>query len=182
MRREPVLDTGPTCGDRRPMPTKLKKSYSAREVAALTGLTARQLQWWDARQLLSASIASRPTAAGGFTERRYSPVELYELSALAELRRHGFTVQRVRKILAALREHFGIRLFEALGDDGPVTLLVDGQDIYARTDEGAFYNLLEAPGQPLLVLGEDSFKTLRARVGVSRRRSTKRKRSPASER
>ncbi|MDP6579529.1 MAG: MerR family transcriptional regulator [Vicinamibacterales bacterium] len=164
------------------MPTKLKKSYSAREVAALTGLTARQLQWWDARRLLSASVASRPTAAGGFTERRYSPVELYELSALAELRRHGFTVQRIRKILAALREHFGIRLFEALGDGGPVTLLVDGQDIYARTDEGAFYNLLEAPGQPLLVLGEDSFKTLRARVGVSRRKVAKRKRSPTSER
>jgi DNA-binding transcriptional MerR regulator len=164
------------------VPTKLKKSYSAREVAALTGLTARQLQWWDARRLLSASVASRPTAAGGFTERRYSPVELYELSALAELRRHGFTVQRIRKILAALREHFGIRLFEALGDGGPVTLLVDGQDIYARTDEGAFYNLLEAPGQPLLVLGEDSFKTLRARVGVSRRKVAKRKRSPTSER
>jgi DNA-binding transcriptional MerR regulator len=162
--------------------TKLKKSYSAREVAALTGLTARQLQWWDARQLLSASVASRPTAAGGFTERRYSPVDLYELSALAELRRQGFTVQRIRKILAALREHFGIRLFEALGGDGPVTLLVDGLDIYARTEAGAFYNLLESPGQPLLVLGEDGLKTLRARVGAAKRRSTKRKRSATSER
>ena len=63
------------------MPTTLKRSYSAREVAALTGLTARQLQWWDAKQLLSASVASKPTVAGGFTERRYSPVDLYELSA-----------------------------------------------------------------------------------------------------
>ena len=161
------------------MPTKLKKSYGAREVAALTGLTARQLQWWDARQLLSASVASRPTAAGGFTERRYSPVDLYELSALAELRRRGFTVQRIRKILTALRAHFGIRLFEALGDDGPVTLLVDGLDIYARTDAGAFSNLLQSPGQPLLVLGEDSFRPLRARVGAPRRRSTKRKQSAA---
>ena len=69
------------------MSTKLKKSYSAREVAALTGLTARQLQWWDARQLLSASVASLQTEKGGYTERRYSPVDLYELSALAELRR-----------------------------------------------------------------------------------------------
>ena len=146
------------------MPTTLKKSYSAREVAALTGLTARQLQWWDARQLLAASVASRPTAAGGFTERRYSPVDLYELSALAELRRRGFTVQRIRTILTVLREHFGIRLFDALGDDGSVTLLVDGEDIYARTDTGAFFNLLQSPGQPLLVLGEDSFKTLRARL------------------
>ena len=153
------------------MPTTLKKSYSAREVAALTGLTARQLQWWDARQLLSASVASRPTAAGGFTERRYSPVDLYELSALAELRRRGFTAQRIRKILTALRQHF-----DALGDDGSLTLLVDGLDIYARTDTGAFYNLLQSPGQPLLVLGEDGFKTLRAPLsGRKRRKPARRK-------
>ena len=161
------------------MPTKLKKSYSAREVAALTGLTARQLQWWDARQLLLASVASRPTAAGGFTERRYSPVDLYELSALAELRRRGFTVQRIRKILTVLREHFGIPLFDALGDDGPITLLVDGMDIYARTDTGTFYNLLQSPGQPLLVLGEDGLKTLRARLSGRKRRKPARRKAGA---
>ncbi len=165
------------------MATKLKKSYGAREVAALTGLTARQLQWWDARKLLPASVASKPTAAGGFTDRRYSPVDLYELSALAELRRRGFTVQRIRTILTVLREQFGIRLFEALGDEGPVTLLVDGLDIYARTDTGAFFNLLRSPGQPLLVLGEDGFKTLRARLsGRKRHKAAKRKRPTKSER
>jgi len=165
------------------VPTTLKKSYGAREVAALTGLTARQLQWWDARKLLSASVASRPTAAGGFTERRYSPVDLYELSALAELRRRGFTAQRIRKILTALRQHFGIRLFDALGDDGPITLLVDGLEIYARTNTGAFYNLLQSPGQPLLVLGEDGFKTLRARLsGRKRRKPARRKTRASSER
>ena len=154
----------------------MKQSYSAREVAALTGLTARQLQWWDSRQLLSASVASRPTAAGGFTERRYSPVDLYELSALAELRRRGFTVQRIRKMLAALREHFKIRLFEALGDEGPVTLLVDGQEVYARTAAGTVYNLLKSPGQPLLVLGQPVLQTLRASVrGRPRRKTVKTK-------
>ena len=159
-----------------PRAPKLKQSYSAREVAALTGLTARQLQWWDSRQLLSASVASRPTAAGGFTERRYSPVDLYELSALAELRRRGFTVQRIRKMLVALREHFKIRLFEALGDEGPVTLLVDGQEVYARTAAGTVYNLLKSPGQPLLVLGQPVLQTLRASVrGRPRRKTVKSK-------
>ena len=152
------------------MSTKLKQSYSAREVAALTGLTARQLQWWDAHQLLSASVASRPTEKGGYTERRYSPVDLYELSALADLRRRGFTVQQIRKILSSLRDEFGVRLFDALGEDGAVTLLVDGHNIYARTREGSLHNLVESPGQPMLVLGEDSFKTLRARLGGRPRR------------
>ena len=108
---------------------KLKRSYSAREVAVFTGLSARQLQWWDARRLFSATVASRPTKAGGFTERRYSPIDLYELLALADLRRQGFTVQNIRTILSVLREQFNVRLFDALGDGGDVTLLTDGREV-----------------------------------------------------
>ncbi len=132
---------------------KLKRSYSAREVAALTGLTARQLQWWNTRQLLSAAVASRRTEAGGFTERRYSPIDLYELLALADLRRRGFTVQRIRTLLTVLREQFGIRLFDALGEGVDVTLLTDGHEVYAKTRSGEFFNLLRAPSQALLVVG-----------------------------
>ena len=149
---------------------KLKQSYSAREVASLTGLTARQLQWWDSRQLLSATVASRRTPAGGFTERRYSPLELYELIALADLRRRGFSVQKIRTVLATLEEQFGVRLYDALGDSGKVTLLTDGREIFARTQTGEFYNLLRSPGQPLLVVGaETTLKGLSSRA-ISRRK------------
>src|SRR5687768_4847991 len=112
---------------------ELKKTYSSREVAALTGLTARQLQWWDARRVLVPAIPPRRTPAGGFTERRYTPVELLELLVLAELRRHGFTVQKIRRLLDTLRRRFGVRLFETIGGAGPVTLLTDGRDVYGRT-------------------------------------------------
>ena len=44
---------------------QLKNTYSAREVAALTGLSARQLQWWDARRLFLSAVAPKPTAAAG---------------------------------------------------------------------------------------------------------------------
>ena len=59
---------------------RLKRTYSSREVAALTGLTARQLQVWDAGGLLSPSIPSHKTSAGGYTERRYTPIELQKES------------------------------------------------------------------------------------------------------
>ena len=155
---------------------KLKRSYSAREVTALTGLSARQLQWWDSRQLLSATVASRRTEAGGFTERRYSPVDLYELLALANLRRHGFSVQRIRNLLRILRERFGIRLFEALGEGGKVTLLTDGKEIYARTPSDEFFNLLKSPGQPLLVLGgQELLKGLSARAQTRRKKTVRKK-------
>ena len=62
---------------------RLKTSYSAREVAGLTGLTARQLQGWDAGRIFQPAIAPRRTVSGGFTERRYTPVDVLELVALA---------------------------------------------------------------------------------------------------
>ena len=163
---------------------KLKRSYGAREVAALTGLSARQLQWWDSRRLLSATVASRPTAAGGFTERRYSPVDLYELLALANLRHHGFSVQKIRTLLQVLKMRFGVRLFEALDEGGKVTLLTDGREIYARTASGEFFNLLKAPGQPLLVVGgQTQLKALSARARARKKKTTRtRPSTPAAKR
>ena len=155
---------------------KLKQSYSAREVTALTGLSARQLQWWDSRRLFSATVASRRTLAGGFTERRYSPVELYELLALADLRHRGFSVQKIRRILKALSQRFGVRLYDALGEGGKVTLLTDGREIYARTESGEFFNVLRAPSQPLLVVGsEANLSGLISRVKVRRKKKRVRK-------
>jgi len=150
---------------------RLKKTYSSREVASLTGLTARQLQVWDAGGLLTSTVPSHRTAAGGYTERRYTPIELFELLVLADLRRRGFSVQQLHKILQVLREQFGQRLFDATGGGGSVQLLTDGRDIYARTSSGAFFNLLKTPSQPLLVVGNEGLlKELSGKV-----RRTKRK-------
>jgi DNA-binding transcriptional MerR regulator len=151
---------------------QLKNSYSAREVAALTGLTARQLQWWDEHRLFASAVAPKRTAAGGYTERRYTPVDLLELIVLADLRRHGLSVGRIRRLLDTLKSKFGVRLFDAIGGAGPLTLFTDGQDVYARTVSGTFFNLLRAPDQPLLMVGGDP--PLRA-LTTARARSTKRK-------
>jgi len=79
----------------------------------MTGLTARQLQWWDARRLFLPAIAPQRTEAGGFTERRYTPLDVLELQVLADLRRRGFSVPRLRRLLSTLREVFSVRLYEA---------------------------------------------------------------------
>jgi len=139
----------------------------------MTGLTARQLQLWDAGGLLSPSIPPHRTEAGGYTERRYTPIELFELLVLADLRRRGFTVHQLHRILEALRQQFGQRLFDATGGGGSVQLLTDGREIYARTANGAFFNLLRTPTQALMVVGdEEMLKELSGRV---RRRPKKRK-------
>lgn len=157
---------------------RLKRTYSSREVSALTGLTARQLQWWDSRLLFAPTIRSHRTEAGGFTERRYSPVDLLELLVLADLRRQGFTVQKIRTLLETLRERFGVRLFEAIGGGGPLTLLTDGQEVYGRMADGEIVSLIRSPGQPLLAIGQDDhLKELSSRMRArrkSKRRAAKR--------
>ncbi len=153
---------------------QLKNTYSAREVAALTGLSARQLQWWDEKRLFKPAIATKRTEAGGFTERRYTPVDLLELMVLADLRRHGLSVARIRQLLDTLRERFGVRLFDTIGGAGSLTLLTDGRDIYARTASGEFFNVLRDPSQPLLVVGsEPPLRELGARARVRRKRKKK---------
>jgi DNA-binding transcriptional MerR regulator len=155
---------------------ELKDSYSAREVAAMTGLTARQLQWWDARRVFTPHVAPRRTERGGYTERRYTPVDLLELLVLAELRRQGLTVGQLRRLLESLRERFGIRLYEALGRGGSLTLLTDGHDVYGRTASGDVFNLLRDPLQPLLVIGaDDRLRELTAKAAKSRRKSKKKR-------
>jgi DNA-binding transcriptional MerR regulator len=153
---------------------RLKRTYSSREVAALTALTARQLQLWDAGGLLAAAIPAHRTDAGGYTERRYTPIELFELLVLADLRRRGFSVQQLHQIIATLRAQFGVRLYEATGGGGRVQLLTDGHEIYARTDRGEFFNLLREPDQPMLVVGNEGLlkelsSSLRPRRKAKRR-------------
>ena len=157
---------------------RLKKFYTSREVAGLTGLSARQLQWWDARRLFAPAIAPQRTQAGGFTERRYTAMDVLELQVLADLRRRGFSIPRLRRLLTALRDVFGVRLYEAIGDGGPMTLFLAGDQLYARTADGRFFNL-DAPTQPLLVVGDElSLRPLTARE--RRRRPARRVKKSAS--
>lgn len=150
---------------------ELKNSYSAREVASMTGLTARQLQWWDTHRLFASHVAPRRTERGGYTERRYTPVDLLELLVLGELRRQGLSVAQLRTLLETLRRQFGVRLFETIGGSGSITLMTDGRDVYGRTASGELFNLLKNPLQPLLMIGAGGdLRELSARVARGKRR------------
>jgi hypothetical protein len=164
---------------------KLKRSYTSREVAGLTGLTARQLQWWNSRRLFTPAVAPHRTEAGGFTERRYTPFDVIELQVLADLRRRGFSVGRLRQLLDALRDVFGIRLYEAIGDEGPLTIFIGGDQLYARARDGRLFNL-DDPTQALLMVGEDlpmrplAARERRKKAGASGSGKSSRGRPPAA--
>jgi hypothetical protein len=96
-------------------------------------------------------------------------MDVLELQVLADLRRRGFSVSQLRRLLSALRDVFGIRLYEAIGDGGPMSLFVAGDQLYARTDDGRVFNM-DRPSEPLLMLGEElSLRPLTARERKKRR-------------
>lgn len=146
----------------------------------MTGLSARQLQLWQAGGLISPAIPSHRTDAGGYTERRYTPIELFELLVLADLRRRGFTVQQLHAVVSALKREFGVRVFDATGGGTAVQLLTDGQEVYVRTSRGEIYNLLRAPDQALLVVGNEGLlRDLSASLRTRRRQKRREPTSPA---
>jgi len=152
---------------------RLKTSYSAREVAAMTGLTARQLQSWDATEVFQPAIAPRKTQAGGFTERRYSPVDVIELLALAELRRRGFPPSALKQLMDTLREYFRRRLSETLDDAGEMRLLTDNRGLFLQTRLGHVFDLLVDPTQPLVTGDGLGLEPVEVRARPKRRKKTR---------
>jgi hypothetical protein len=94
---------------------------------------------------------------------------------MADLRQQGLTVPQLHAIVATLKDQFGVRLFDATGGGGAVQLLTDGRDLYARTSNGEFFNMLRTPAQPLLVVGNEGLlKELSGKI------KPRRKKRPAS--
>src|SRR6266446_7841610 len=99
----------------------MRTCFTSREVVALTGITLRQLQWWDERRIVV------PERKGH--RRLYSAEDLAEVAVICELRDRGFSLQRVRKVLRFLQHEFGKRLAETVSGASDYHLLTDGTSL-----------------------------------------------------
>ncbi len=132
--------------------------FTSKEVIALTGITARQLQWWDERGIVV------PAREGH--KRFYSMDDLAEVAVLSELRQRGFSLQRMRKVMRFLQREFGKRLVETVSDGAEYHLLTDGRNLYLEDSAHAVINILKNSRQPILsVCLSDTVERLRARIG-----------------
>ncbi|HSB75760.1 MAG TPA: MerR family transcriptional regulator, partial [Terriglobales bacterium] len=84
----------------------MQESFTSAEVVQLTGITARQLQWWDEQGIVV------PLREGH--RRLYSLDDLAEMAVIADLRRRGFPLQRVRKVIRFLQRQLGRRLAQTV--------------------------------------------------------------------
>ena len=122
----------------------MTQSFTSSQISQRTGLTPRQLQWWDEQGIVV------PAREGH--RRLYSAEDLAELSILSDLRRRGFSLQRIRRMIGLLRREFGRRLAELLGRGPDLHLLTDGESVFLRDSERGVIDLLRNAQQPLLAI------------------------------
>jgi len=122
----------------------MTQSFTSSQVSQRTGLTPRQLQWWDEQSIVV------PARQGH--RRLYSAEDLAELSILSDLRRRGFSLQRIRRMIGLLRREFGRRLAELLGRGPDLHLLTDGESVFLCDSERGVIDLLRNSQQPLLAI------------------------------
>jgi DNA-binding transcriptional MerR regulator len=138
--------------------------FSSQEVIALTGVTARQLQWWDERGVV------KPQHQGH--RRLYSMENVMAMAVICELRRKGFSLQGVRKVMRFLDREFGKGLAEIVGRNSDVHLLTDGKHLYLETSAKQIVDILKNSRQPILgICLSDAVRQVRAEV-IARKAST----------
>jgi DNA-binding transcriptional MerR regulator len=118
--------------------------YTSAEVARIAGVSLRQLQWWDERNVVS------PRQDGH--RRIYLPEEVIEIAVIAELRRKGFSLQKIRRVLRFLQKEMGKRLVEALHTESEIHLLTDGKSIYLEEKPDRIVDLLKNARQPMFLV------------------------------
>jgi DNA-binding transcriptional MerR regulator len=128
----------------RPAELPSEERYTSNEVARISGVSLRQLQWWDERKVVS------PRQDGH--KRVYMPVEVVEISVIAELRRKGFSLQKIRRVLKYLQKEMGKRLGDALASESEVHLLTDGRSIFLEESADRIIDLLKNARQPMFLV------------------------------
>jgi DNA-binding transcriptional MerR regulator len=139
-------------------------AFTSRQVIALTGITARQLQWWDERGVV------KPERSGH--RRMYSMNQLTEVAVICELRRKGFSLQGVRKVLRFLNRELGKGLSEIVSRHSDYHLLTDGTHLFLETSVRQIVDILKNSSQPILgICLSDAVRQVRAEV-ISRKANT----------
>src|ERR1019366_9381946 len=99
----------------------VQPSFTTRDVVKLTGISPRQLQWWDERGIVVPAPPGHP--------RGYSLGDIVQGAVICELRERGFSLQKIRRVIRFLQRELGKRLVETVRAASEYHLLTDGRHI-----------------------------------------------------
>jgi DNA-binding transcriptional MerR regulator len=142
----------------------MQATFTSRDVVRLTGITLRQLQWWDEQGIVV------PARDGH--SRLYSLEDLTEIAVICELRRRGFSLQRVRRVVRFLQREFSKRLAETVSGTSGYHLLTDGRNLYLETSARQILDILKNSRQPMLAIClSDTVRQVRAVIRGGKKHS-----------
>ncbi len=118
--------------------------YSSLDVATLTGVSLRQLQWWDEQGVVT------PMQRGH--RRLYDTLEVLQVSLIMGLRRKGMSLQKIRRVLHKLNQQDGANYFQLHARGADVYLLTDGEDVFLENSERGIVDVLKDSNQPIISL------------------------------
>ena len=104
----------------------MKIGYTSKEACSIIGISYRQLDYWDSSGFIQPSVAR---AKGTGTSRMYSFIDLVCLRTAKRLRDSGISLQKIRKSVTYLKEHFP-ELDVPLAD---LVFLTDGSTLFTLT-------------------------------------------------
>src|SRR5271170_3159203 len=122
----------------------LKDCFSTRDVLELTGVTARQLQWWDERRIVVPARDGR--------NRMYSAADLVDILVIEQLRQRSISLVQVRRVLRLLHTELHLRLADLVMGKREYHLLLVGKRILLETDSKQIIELLRNTMQPMLLI------------------------------
>ena len=145
---------------------ELPGTYTSLEVSRVSRVSLRQLQWWDEQGVVS------PNHSGH--RRLYSTEEVIEVTVIAELRRKGFSLQKIRRVLKFLQKEMGKRLFDSVQNGAEIHLLTDGRAIYLEDSDRRIVDILKSARQPMIsVCVSDQIKRLTAAAALPPKRAAR---------
>jgi len=146
--------------------------FSSADVSRLAGVSLRQLQWWDEQKVVS------PHHEGH--KRIYRIEDLLEVSVIAELRRKGFSLQKIRRVVRFLQKEMARRLADILNTSSDFHLLTDGRSVHLESEAARVIEVLKAAKQPMFLvavsdqvrrLTETPRKPIRSETSVATRKA-----------
>ena len=125
------------------------------DVARIAGVSRRQLQWLDERQVISPRQEGR--------RRKYAPRQVLEVLTVSALRRKGLSLQKVRRVLRLLRRQWGQVSAAMSAGSSRLYLLTNGDSVHLEVlPEGILERLSAAKTAMYLVSLGDLVTTITA--------------------
>ncbi len=120
---------------------ELDPTFSSLQVAKLTGVSLRQLQWWDEQCVV------KPVHKGH--RRLYKMTEVLQVALIIELRCKGLSLQKIRNVLNLLREQYGEELLDSNLKKKDLYLLTNGVDVFLERSQQGIIRIMSESNQPV---------------------------------